>query len=79
MARLLSKGGSYSATYDNRKVSEPLEHYFDGSADRDESEWIEDILIESKLTLPALRLRSFKDAASHIKMVNDLIHRQHQT
>ena len=26
MARLLSKAGSYSETYDNRKVSEALEH-----------------------------------------------------
>jgi hypothetical protein len=79
MARLLSKAGSYGAAYDNRKVSEVLEHYLDGSADKDESEWIEDILIESKLTLSDLRIRGFKDAASHIKMVDDLIHRQHQT
>ena len=79
MARILSKAGSYGATYDNRKVSEALEHYLDGSADKDESEWIEDILIESKLTLPDLRIRGFKDAANHIKMVDDLIHRQHQT
>ena len=79
MARLLSKAGSYGETYDNRKVSEALEHYLDGSADKDESEWIEDILIESKLTLPDLRIRGFKDAAKYIKMVDDLIHRQHQT
>jgi hypothetical protein len=79
MARLLSKGDSYSATYDNRKVSEALEHYLDGSADKDESTWIDDILEESKLTLPDLRIRAFKDAARHIKMVDDLIHRQHQT
>jgi len=79
MARLLSKAGSYSETYDNRKVSEALEHYLDGSADKDEAEWIEDILTESKLTLPDLRIRAFKDAAKHIKMVDDLIHRQHQT
>ena len=51
----------------------------DGSADKDESEWIEGILIESKLTLPDLRIRAFKDAAKHIRMVDDLIHRQHQT
>ena len=79
MARILSKAGSYGETYDNRKVSEALEHYLDGSADTDEAEWIEDILIESKLTLPDLRIRGFKDAANHIKMVDDLIHRQHQT
>ncbi len=79
MARLLSKAGSYSETYDNRKVSEALDHYLDGGADKDEAEWIEDILTESKLTLPDLRIRAFKDAAKHIKMVDDLIHRQHQT
>ena len=79
MARLLSMAGSYREAYDNRKVSEALERYLDGRADKDESEWIEDILIESKLTLPDLRIRGFKDAANHIKMVDDLIHRQHQT
>ena len=79
MARLLSKAGSYSETYDNRKVSEALEHYLDGRVDKDEAEWIEGILTESKLTLPDLRVRAFKDAANHIKMVDDLIHRQHQT
>ena len=79
MARLLSKAGSYSETYDNRKVSEALERYLDGSADQDEAVWIEDILAKSKLTLSDLRVRAFKDAAKYIKMVDDLIHRQHQT
>jgi hypothetical protein len=50
-----------------------------GSADKDEAVWIDDILAESKLTLSDLRVRAFKDAARHIKMVDDLIHRQHQT
>ena len=31
------------------------------------------------LPSPDLRVRAFKDAAKHIKMVDDLIHRQHQT
>jgi hypothetical protein len=79
MARILSKGGIYTETYDNRKVSEALENYLDGSAGKDEAEWIDDILAESKLTLSDLRVRAFKDAAKHIKMVDDLIHRQHQT
>ena len=79
MARLLSKAGSYGGTYDNRKVSEALERYLDGSADKDEAAWIEDILAKSKLTLLDLRVRAFKDAVNHIKMVDDLIHRQHQT
>ena len=79
MARLLSKAGNYRDTYDNRKVSEALVRYLDGSADMDEAAWIDDILEESKLTLSDLRVRAFKDAANHIKMVDDLIHRQHQT
>jgi len=79
MARLLSKAGNHWDTYDNRKVSEALERYLDGRADKDESTWIDDILAESKLTLSDLRVRAFKDAANHIKMVDDLIHRQHQT
>jgi hypothetical protein len=79
MARLLSMAGGYSETYDNRKVSEALERYLDGSAHKDEAEWIKDILTESKVTLSDLRVRAFKDAAKHIKMVDDLINRQHQT
>ena len=79
MARLLSKAANYWDTYDNHKVSEALEHYLNGSADKDEAAWIDETLAESKLTLSDLRVRAFKDAAKHIKMVDDLIHRQHQT
>ena len=79
MVRLLSKAGNHWDTYDNHKVSEALERYLDGSADKDEAVWIDEILAESKLTLSDLRARAFKDAARHIKMVDDLIHRQHQT
>ena len=50
-----------------------------GRANKDEAAWIDEILAESKLTLSDLRVRAFKDAAKHIKMVDDLIHRQHQT
>ena len=79
MARLLSKAGNHWDTYDNHKVSEALERYLSVRADKDEAEWIDEILAESKLTLSDLRVRAFKDAADHIKMVDDLIHRQHQT
>ena len=79
MARLLSKGGSYIERYNNREVSAALEHYLDGRADEDEAALIDVILAESKLTLSDLRVRAFKDAAKHIKLVDDLIHRQHQT
>ena len=79
MARLLSKAGSYTETYDNRKVSEALERYLNGHADKDKAALIEQALTEANLTLSDLRVRAFKDAAKHIKMVDDLIHRQHQT
>ena len=79
MARLLSKAGNHWDTYENHKVSEALERYLNGLADKDEAAWIDEILAESKLTLPDLRIRAFKDASRHIKMVDDLIHRQHQT
>ena len=79
MARILSKAGNHWDTYDNHKVSEALEHYLNRSADKDEVVWIDEILVESKLTVSDLRIRAFKDAAKHIKMVDDLIHRQHQT
>ena len=51
----------------------------DGSADKDEAALIEEALVDANLTLSDLRARAFKDAARHIKMVDDLIHRQHQT
>ena len=79
MARLLSKAGNHWDTYENHKVSEVLEHYLNGRADKDERAWIDEILAESKLTLSDLRVRAFKDAARHIKMVDDLIHLLHQT
>ena len=56
-----------------------LEHYLDGSAHKDQAALIEEALIDANLTLSDLRARAFKDAARHIKMVDDLIHRQHQT
>jgi len=79
MARLLSKAGSNWMGSDNSKLSVALEHYLDGSADEDEVALVEQALTEANLTLSDLRARAFKDAARHIKMVDDLIHRQHQT
>lgn len=68
MAKIFSRAGSYSETYDDRKVSETLERYLDGRAHKGEEEWIDEILAQSKLTLSDLRVKAFKDAASHIKM-----------
>ena len=79
MARLLSKAGSNWMGSGNSALSLALEHYLDGSADKDEVDFIEQALNEANLTLSDLRAKGFKDAARHIKMVDDLIHRQHQT
>ena len=79
MARLLSKAGSNWIGSGNSTLSVALEHYLDGSAHKDEAGLIEEALTEGNLTLSDLRARAFKDAARHIKMVDDLIHRQHQT
>jgi len=56
-----------------------LEHYLDGIAHKDEADLIEQALTDGNLTLSDLRARAFKDTAKHIKMVDDLIHRQYQT
>ena len=79
MARLLSREGSNWMGSGNSALSVALEHYLAGSANSDESALIEQALIDANVTLSDLRVRAFKDAARHIKMVDDLIHRQHQT
>jgi hypothetical protein len=79
MARLLSREGSTWMGSGNSALSVALEHYLDGSADKDQAALIEEALIDANLTLSDLRAKAFKDAAKHIKMVDDLIHRQHQT
>jgi hypothetical protein len=79
MARLLSKASSNWMGSGNSKLSVALEHYLDGIAHKDEADLIEQALTDGNLTLSDLRVRAFKDAAKHIKMVDDLIHRQHQT
>ena len=77
MARLLSKAGSNWMGSGNSKLSVALGHYLNGSADKDQADLIEEALTEANLTLSDLRVRAFKDAAKYIKMVDDLIHRQH--
>ena len=79
MARLLSREGSNWMGSGNSALSVALEHYLNGSAQKDQAALIEEALINANLTLSDLRAKGFKDAARHIKMVDDLIHRQHQT
>ena len=79
MARLLSREGSNCMGSGNSALSVALEHYLNSSAQTDQAALIEEALIDANLTLSDLRAKGFKDAARHIKMVDDLIHRQHQT
>ena len=79
MARILSKAGSYSEVYDNRLVSIALEGFLAGHASQADKRWIEELLERAKLTALDLRARGFMDAAKHIKMADELIHRQYQT
>jgi len=75
MARLLSREGSNWMGSGNSKLSVALERYLDGSSDNDQAALIEEALVDANLTLSDLRAKAFKDAARHIKMVDDLIHR----
>ena len=79
MARLLSKAGSNWMPSGNSKLSVALEYYSNGSGNSEKAALIDQALADGNLTLSDLRVRDFKDAAKYIKMVDDLIHRQHQT
>lgn len=79
MARVLSREGSNWIGSGNSALSVVLEHYLNGRAQTDQASLIEEALIDANLTLSDLRAKAFRDAARHIKMVDDLIHRQHQT
>ena len=79
MARILARSNSYIETYDNHQVSSALENYFSGSANKDDKKMIDNLLKNGELTMPDLRARGFKDASKHLKMADELIHRQYQT
>ena len=79
MARILARSNSYIETYHNHQVSSALENYFSGSANKDDKKMIDNLLKNGELTMPDLRARGFKDASKHLKMADELIHRQYQT
>ena len=79
MARILARSYSYIETYDNHQVSSVLESFLVGSASKGDKKMIDDLLKKAKLTVPDLRARGFKDASKHLKMADELIHRQYQT
>jgi len=79
MAKVLCRADSYKDVYDNHLVSAALEGFLAGNASKKNKQWVNDLLREAKLTVSDLRARGFKSAAKHIKIVDDLIHRQYQT
>ena len=79
MARILSKADSHIEFYDNHKVSSTLASFLAGNASKSDKKFIDDLLGKAKLTVSDLRARGFKDAAKHLKMADELIHRQYQT
>ena len=79
MAKILSRAGRHSAAYGNHFISSALEGFLADTASDEDKECIEDLLEQVNITVSDLRARGFKDAAKHIKMADELIHRQYQT
>ena len=79
MASILSWARGRANVYDNHQVSSTLESFFAGSASKSDKKFIDDLLKKAELTVSDLRARGFKDAAKHLKMADELIHRQYQT
>ena len=78
MARILTNVGDYPK-YNNDLVSNALENIFTGNASKEDKEVVDSLLKEGGLTMSDLRARGFKDASKHLKMADELIHRQYQT
>ena len=79
MARMLTIVGDHPKMYNNDLVSNALENIFTGNASKDDKEVVDNLLKKGKLTISDLRARGFKDASKHLKMADELIHRQYQT
>jgi len=79
MAGILTRSAEFPQSYDNRRVSMALEGFLSGNAGEEDEQWIEELLKRAELTVSDLRARGFKGAYKHIKMADDLIHRQYQT
>jgi len=79
MARILSKVDHHIEFYDNQKISSALESFLASNASKNDKKFIDDLLKKAELTVSDLRARGFKDAAKHLKMADELIHRQYQT
>jgi hypothetical protein len=78
MVRILTNVGDYPK-YNNDLVSNALENIFTGNASKEDKEVVDSLLKEGELTMSDLRARGFKDASKHLKMADELIHRQYQT
>jgi hypothetical protein len=79
MARILARSNRYIEPYENHRISSALEGFLAGNASKGNKKIIDDLLRRAELTVSDLRARGFKDASKHIKMADELIHRQYQT
>jgi hypothetical protein len=79
MAGILTRSAEFPQSYDNRRFSMALEGFLAGNASEEDEQWIDELLNRAELTVSDLRARGFKGAYKHIKMADDLIHRQYQT
>ena len=79
MARILAGSNRYIEPYENHRISSALESFLAGNASKGNKKIIDDLLRRAELTVSDLRARGFKDASKHIKMADELIHRQYQT
>ena len=79
MAGILTRSAEFPQSYDNRRVSMALEGFLAGNASEEDEQCIDELLNRAELTVSDLRARGFKGAYKHIKMADDLIHRQYQT
>jgi hypothetical protein len=79
MAGILTRSAEFPQSYDNRRVSMALEGFLAGNASKKDKQWVEELLNCAELTVSDLRARGFQIAAKHIKMADELIHRQYQT
>ena len=57
---LLHEASGHSDIYNNREVSNALENYFAGNANKNEKKCIEDLLVKAELTVSDLWILGFK-------------------
>lgn len=79
MAGVLTRSAESPQSYYNRRVSMALQGFLADNASEEDEQWIDELVNRAELIVSDLWARGFKGAYKHIKIVDDLIHRQHQT